>query len=98
MNPQPLHLEPLAPYEDRLLAALAFFRFQRNIDSQARHCLSMYLRQGETRIMQEVKFYAGHLGLEPEELLELIYSDGDQIRQKLQQHFGGETVVMDAED
>lgn len=98
MNPQPLSLEPLAPYEDRLLAALAFFRFQRNIESQARHCLSMYLRQGETRIMQEVKFYARYLGLEPEELLELIYTDGDLARRELQQHFGSDTVTMDAED
>lgn len=98
MNPQPLQLEPLAPYEDRLLAALAFFRFQRAIESQARHCLSMYLRQGETRIMQEVKFYSRHLDMTPEELLELIYSDGDRARQELKRHFGGETVVMDADD
>ncbi|MEA5419636.1 hypothetical protein VB712_10415 [Spirulina sp. CCNP1310] len=97
-SPQPLTIAPLAPYEDRLLAALAFFRFQRAIASQARHCLSMYLRQGEGRIMQEVKFYAQQIGLEPEELLELIYQDGDRARAQLQAHFGSESVGMDATD
>ncbi|MDB9493144.1 hypothetical protein PN441_04300 [Spirulina major CS-329] len=98
-RPEPLHLDPLAPYEDRLLAALAFFRFQRNGASQARHCLSMYLRQGEGRIMQEVRFYARQLGMEAEELIELIYHDSDRASQLLQQVFdptgGG---LMDAED
>ncbi len=97
-SPQPLEIAPLAPYEDRLLAALAFFRFQRAIASQARHCLSMYFRQGEGRIMQEVKFYARQIGVEPEEFLELIYQDGDRARAQLQAHFGHESVAMDAED
>lgn len=96
--PKPLQLDPLAPYEDRLLAALAFFRFQRQVNSQARHCLSMYLRQSEERVMREVQFYARHLQMGPEELLELIYTDGDRARQSLQEHFGSDQRLMDAQD
>ncbi|MGB0562629.1 MAG: hypothetical protein ACPGVO_12630 [Spirulinaceae cyanobacterium] len=96
----PLHLDPLAPYEDRLLNALAFFRFKRDRATQARHCLSLYLRQGETRIMQEVGFYARHLGMTPEELLEAIYTDGAAVRSRLQAVFGTDQipVLMDADE
>lgn len=49
--------------------------------------------------MQEVRFYARQLGMEAEELIELIYNDSDRASQLLQQVFdptgGG---LMDAED
>ncbi|NEO83132.1 MAG: hypothetical protein F6J87_02560 [Spirulina sp. SIO3F2] len=96
----PLHLQPLAPYEDRLLSALAFFRFKRDRAVQARHCLSMYLRQGEGRITREVSFYARHLGMTPEELLELIYTDGEVARSRFAAVFGpGDApILMDADE
>lgn len=96
----PLKLPPLAPYEDRLLSALAFFRFKRDRAAQARHCLSMYLRQGEARIMQEVSFYARHLNMTPEELLEFIYTDGAAARSRFEAIFGtGEApTLMDADE
>lgn len=74
-KPLPLHLPPLAPYEDRLLRALAFFRTHRQVETQAHHCLSMYLRQSEARVMGEVKFYAELIGLSTSELLTLIAED-----------------------
>ncbi len=76
--PETLHLRPLAPYEARLLAALAYFRTRRDRATQAHHCLSMYLRQSETRVMGEVSFYAQQAGCSPRELLELIFSDPDR--------------------
>lgn len=76
--PDPLSLRPLAPYEDRLLSALAFFRTQRSRETQAQHCLAMYLRQSESRIMAEVAFYARSIGQDPRALLELIYTDPDR--------------------
>jgi hypothetical protein len=97
-RPEPLPLDPLAPYEDRLLATLAFFRFQRNVASQARHCLSMYLRQGEGRIMQEVRFYARQLGMDADELIELIYHDSDRAAQLMEQVFADGGGLMDADD
>lgn len=77
-KPVPLHLPPLAPYEDMLLHALAFFRTNRAVTTQAHHCLSMYLRQGEARVMGEVGFYARLVGLEPFELLRLIYTEPER--------------------
>jgi hypothetical protein len=98
--PEPLSLEPLAPYEDRLLSALAFFRFKRSRPVQARHCLSMYLRQGEGRIMQELRFYARHLGLTAEELLELIYTEPETATERIHATFGDgrDRLLMDAEE
>lgn len=98
--PDSLHLNPLAPYEDRLLSALAFFRFKRDRATQARHCLSLYLRQGEARIMREVGFYAQHLEMTPEQLLEAIYTDGAAVRSRLQMVFGIDQipVLMDADE
>ncbi|NET59416.1 MAG: hypothetical protein F6K47_25720 [Symploca sp. SIO2E6] len=87
-QPQGLNLRPLAPYEDRLLAALAFFRTQRKTITQAHHCLSMYLRQSESRIMTEVDFYARLSGLNKFELLELIYNDPDQAETLIEQAAG----------
>ena len=82
-KPEPLALNQLAPYEDRLLHALAFFRTNRSVETQAHHCLSMYLRQGEARVMGEVGFYANLLGMEPKELLELIYRNPEEVINKL---------------
>ncbi|MEB3226621.1 MAG: hypothetical protein VKJ86_12540 [Synechococcus sp.] len=79
-RPKSLSLSPLAPYEDRLLHALAFFRTGRAVETQAHHCLSMYLRQGESRVMGEVRFYANLLQMDPDELLELIYNQPDQAQ------------------
>ena len=76
--PEPIALRSLAPYEDRLLSALAFFRTQRSRETQAHHCLSMYLRQSEGRIMSEIGFYARSIGWEPRDFLELIYTDPDR--------------------
>ncbi|XGV88038.1 MAG: hypothetical protein ACAF42_03225 [Limnothrix sp. BL-A-16] len=78
LPPELIALRPLAPYEDRLLSALAFFRTQRSRNNQAHHCLSMYLRQSEGRIMAEVGFYARAIGQDPGALLELIYTNPDQ--------------------
>lgn len=77
-KPAPLNLPPLAPYEEMLLHALAFFRTNRSVETQAHHCLSMYLRQGEARVMGEVGFYARLVGLEPFELLQLIYTEPER--------------------
>jgi len=85
---QRLHLRPLAPYEDRLLTALAFFRTQRKTTTQAHHCLAMYLRQSESRIMSEVGFYARLSGLNQFELLELIYTDPDKAEMLIEQAAG----------
>ena len=87
-QPTELHLRPLAPYEDRLLAALAFFRTQRKAATQAHHCLAMYLRQSESRIMSEVDFYAELSGLGKLELLELIYTDPDKAETLIEQAAG----------
>lgn len=85
-KPQPLQLKPLAPYEDRLLHALAFFRTNRSVETQAHHCLSMYLRQGEARVMGEVGFYAKLIGMETGELLNLIYTDPEQANELLAEY------------
>ncbi|WP_071518858.1 hypothetical protein [Geitlerinema sp. PCC 9228] len=77
-NSNELHIGPLAPYEDRLLHALAFFRTNRNPAIQAKHCLSMYLRQSENRIMREIEFYARACGMEPFQLLESIYQNPEK--------------------
>ena len=87
-QPDSLNLEPLAPYEDRLLAALAFFRTKRQLSTQARHCLSMYLRQSEARIMGEVGFYAGMVDMTDREFLELIYEDPAQAEELIKQATG----------
>ena len=87
-QPKGLHLRPLAPYEDRLLAALAFFRTQRKATTQAHHCLAMYLRQSESRIMTEVDFYARLSGLNKFELFELIYTDPDKAEMLIEQAAG----------
>ncbi|AFY40613.1 hypothetical protein Lepto7376_4511 [[Leptolyngbya] sp. PCC 7376] len=85
-KPEPLALNQLAPYEDRLLHALAFFRTNRSVETQAHHCLSMYLRQGEARIMGEVGFYSRLLGMEPSELLQLIYAEPDEAIARLSEY------------
>lgn len=82
-KPKPLQLKQLAPYEDMLLHALAFFRTNRSVETQAHHCLSMYLRQGEARVMGEVGFYARLLGMEPKDLLQLIYTNPDEAIARL---------------
>ena len=87
-QPKPLHLSPLAPYEDRLLSALAFFRTHRNPANQAHHCLSMYLRQSESRIMSEVGFYARMTGKDKFELLELIYNKPDEAQKLIEEATG----------
>lgn len=95
-EPKRLHLRPLAPYEDRLLAALSYFRTQRKRTTQAHHCLSMYLRQSETRIMGEVGFYADSCGLSRRDFLELIYTDPDKVDQLISEAMkGGVSPVAD---
>jgi hypothetical protein len=78
----PLHLSALPTYEDTLLSALAFFR-QQPRETQALNCLAMYLRQSESRVLGEIKFYAHTLGLEPEELLLLIHTHPEQVEVQL---------------
>jgi hypothetical protein len=87
-EPTPLNLPPLAPYEDRLLSALAFFRSQRDRTNQAHHCLSMYLRQSESRVMSEVGFYARRLGMSADDLMELIYTQPEVADLKIQEVLG----------
>lgn len=94
----PLHLRSLAPYEDRLLSALSFFRSQRDRNNQAHHCLSMYLRQSESRVMSEVGYYARRLGMSPDELLELIYTQPEEIDRQIQAVLGTKpSDVFDAD-
>ncbi|MFP5272609.1 hypothetical protein [Coleofasciculus sp.] len=88
MEPKRLYLRPLAPYEDRLLNALAFFRTKRKPTTQAHHCLSMYLRQSEERIMSEVGFYAHSCGVPSMEFLELLYSDPDKAESMIENSVG----------
>ena len=76
--PKRIHMAPLRPMEDRLLNALATLRFKRSMTTQANHCLSMYLRQGYERIMQEVGFYANWVGMEPLAFLELLYQEPEK--------------------
>lgn len=78
----PLQLPPLPPYEHALLASLAFFRKQ-DPTTQALNCLTMYLRQSESRVMSEIRFYARLLQMEPEALLQLITQDPVQAEQLL---------------
>jgi len=80
---QKLQVSPLPLFESRLLKALAFFRFSRSVETQARHCLAMYLRQSEPRIMAEVGFYAERLGMAAGELLDLIDQDPDEAQRRL---------------
>jgi cobalamin-dependent methionine synthase I len=87
-NPKRIHLKPLAPYEDRLLHALAFFRTKRQATTQAHHCLSMYLRSSESRIMSEVGFYSKMAGLDKTKFLELIYQDPDKAAQLIKDSTG----------
>jgi hypothetical protein len=82
---EPLHLTALPPYESALLASLAFFRKQERA-TQALNCLTMYLRQSETRVMSEIRFYAKLVNLEPEELLSLIHQQPEQAEALLQKH------------
>lgn len=82
-----MNLESLAPFEDRLLHALAFFRTGRDVERQALHCLSMYLRQSESRVMAEVAFYARQLGMSAEAMLEAIYTDPQAIADRLGDRF-----------
>ncbi len=84
----PLQLPPLPPYESALLASLAFFRKQEPT-TQALNCLTMYLRQSESRVMGEIRFYARLLQMEPEALLQLIAQDPDQAEQLLKNYLPG---------
>lgn len=81
----PIHLPPLPPYESALLSSLAFFRKQERT-TQALNCLAMYLRQSESRVMAEIRFYAKQLQMEPETLLMLIHHDPEQVEALLQDH------------
>jgi hypothetical protein len=82
---QPLHLPSLPPYEAALLSSLAFFRKQERT-TQALNCLAMYLRQSESRVMGEIRFYAKQLNMEPEALLMLIHRDPEQADALLKDH------------
>jgi hypothetical protein len=73
-----LDLNQLPLYEWRLLQALAFFRYNRDVNTQALHCLCMYLRQSEGRVMSEVSFYAKRLNMTADELLDLIDSEPER--------------------
>ena len=92
-----MQLGDLAPFEARLLHALAFFRTRRNIEQQALHCLSMYLRQSESRVMGEVRFYARQLGIEPEEMLEEIYTNPDAVADQLRAQSMQSSTLLDLE-
>jgi cobalamin-dependent methionine synthase I len=97
-SPKPLPIRPLAPYEDRLLSALSFFRSQRDRTNQAHHCLSMYLRQSESRVMSEVGFYARRLGMSADELLELIYTHPEEADRKIEAALGSQPSDIFAPD
>ena len=99
-HPKRIHIGALAPYEDRLLACLSFFRFKRKHTVQARHCLSMYLRQGEGRIRNEVGFYAKRMGMDTDEMIELIYEDPEKAETQIKQAFESDDnpLLMDEED
>jgi hypothetical protein len=46
----------------------------------------MYLRQSESRVLGEIRFYARLVDLEPEALLRLIDQDPERAEELLQQH------------
>jgi hypothetical protein len=48
----------------------------------------MYLRQSESRVMSEVGFYARRLGMSPDELMELIYTQPEVVDRKIQEVLG----------
>ena len=92
-----MQLGDLAPFEARLLHALAFFRTGRDVEQQALHCLSMYLRQSESRVMGEVRFYARQLGISPEEMLEEIYTNPDAVADQLRAQMTQFSTLLDLE-
>lgn len=47
----------------------------------------MYLRQSEARVMGEISFYAKLLGIEPGQLLMLIYQNPEQAEALLKKLF-----------
>lgn len=69
-----VHMAPLPPYEGMLLANLAFF-LQRKPSTQAANCLSMYLRQSESRIRKHAEFYAKQAAMDVDELMNVVYRD-----------------------
>ena len=65
-------------YEYKLLQALACF-LNRPIETQANAALCMYLRQGQDRIMSQVRYYANKAGMGEYELLDKIADDPDWV-------------------
>lgn len=66
-------------YEHKLLMALACF-LNRPIETQANAALCMYLRQGQDRIMSQVRYYAHKAGMGEYELLDKIAEDPDWVQ------------------
>lgn len=66
-------------YEYKLLQALACF-LNRPIETQANAALCMYLRQGQDRIMSQVRYYAHKAGMGEYELLDKIAEDPDWVQ------------------
>lgn len=79
---------PLPDYEQRLLTALAYF-LGRDVESQARACLCMYLRQAEPRIMAQVHYYAHRFSrvtgqtISGYDFLDLLTQSPEVVRQVL---------------
>ena len=71
-------------YEHKLLMALACF-LNRPIETQANAALCMYLRQGQDRIMSQVRYYAHKAGMGEYELLDKIAEDPDWVQQHVVQ-------------
>lgn len=65
-------------YEYKLLQALACF-LNRPIETQANAALCMYLRQGQDRIMSQVRYYAHKAGMGEYELLDKIADDPEWV-------------------
>ena len=66
-------------YEYKLLQALACF-LNRPIETQANAALCMYLRQGQDRIMSQVRYYAHKAGMGEYELLDKISEDPEWVQ------------------
>ena len=66
-------------YEYKLLQALSCF-LNRPIETQANAALCMYLRQGQDRIMSQVRYYAHKAGMGEYELLDKIADDPEWVQ------------------
>ena len=78
-----ISVKELPLYESQLLNAIAFFQ-GRPYATQAYNALTFYVRQSENRVMKQVEFYARRLGMDPWDLLKVIYDDEDRAKELIE--------------